>query len=355
VDLRLRAGEEVVKRAVLALLAAAALAGAYLLLMSRRPPAESPRLRELRAGHAALQKRFASHLAAEPLVGSEEVDAGDVVIATRTRYLGDVIREVASRYLDRVTLDLSPHIRVRESGVLKAKTFFGTLKLGQWDVDLTIARIRGTLGGGRPTLSVSRENRVNVVMPVSVISGEGSGRIRFTWDSQSMTEMVCKDFREDEALRAVVMPDEHELRGAFVLSAEKGSVVARPDFVREKHRVRLDLVPESWARVRAALQAQDTLGRCGLAINPDDILPKLRALAAKGFEFKLPRSLFRPVSLPAHFYSQLEMQGARAEVEVEPRLLRLTEENLWYAAALRARLLTRLPPLAKSPAPRGRP
>jgi hypothetical protein len=315
-------------------------------------PRETGRTRALRAEYEALRAQLETHLSAEPLLTCDEVESGDVVVGIRTPYLGDVIREVSRRYLDRVRLDLAPDIHVREKGELETKTFFGKMKLGDWSVNLNIARLQGVLAGSTPELSIASANTVRVTMPVSIVQGRGSGTVRFGWDSKSVANLVCKDFELTESLEATVLPDRYLVRGGFKLMADAARVVAEPVFPREKYRVRVDLTPESWAKAEAALRSQDTLGKCGLAMNPEQVVSQLRDLGHKGFEFRLPRTLFRPIVLPARIHSEVAAYGTKVAVQVEPRLLRLTDEALWYGVAVRGRLLAPADPRAV-PRPQG--
>jgi len=315
---------------------------AFLLAVRRAPtPKDSPKLQALRARHETLHEEFASLLAVEPLLKEGDLEGDNVVVAIRSAYLGTVIREIARRYLDRVQLDLAPDIRVQDTGAVTKKTLLGTMKLGDWAVDLNIARLTGVLGAAAaPDIEVAGKNRVRVAMPVRLVSARGQGVARFSWNSSSVANLLCKDFSVEEELEATALPDQYRVHGAFAFFPQDGDLVARPEFPPEKFRVRIDLVPESWAKVEAALRSQDTWSRCGIALDPPAILPKLRELAGKGFEFKLPRSLFRPITMPAQFRSRVEVQGTAVDVEVTPRTMRLIPEYLWYAASLRARFVT---------------
>jgi hypothetical protein len=303
-------------------------------------PRESAKVRELRVQHEALHEQLESHLAAEPILKEGDLQGDHVVVAIRSAYLGNVVREVARRYLDHVQLDLAPDIRVKDTGEMKTKTPLGSMKLGDWAIDLNIARLSGVLAAQAPDIEVAGENRVRVTMPVRIVSARGKGVAQFSWDSSSVASLVCKDFSVEEQLEATAFSDVYRVRGAFAFFQQAGNLVARPEFPHEKFRVRIDLVPESWAKVEAALTAQDTWSRCGIALDPKEVLPKLRELAGKGFEFKLPRSLFRAIAWPAQFRSRVDVQGTAVDVAVTPKTMRLIPEYLWYAASLRARILT---------------
>src|SRR5207302_11184175 len=103
-------------------------------------------------------------IAGVDLLGRSEIGGGEVVVAIRTSYLTDVIREVSRRYLDRVSLDLGD-IHDHEKGELKKDTFLGDVKLGEWQIQLDVERLQGTLGGQTPELEIAPGNTGKVSMP----------------------------------------------------------------------------------------------------------------------------------------------------------------------------------------------
>jgi hypothetical protein len=323
----------------------------------RRTPPGSSRLPEMRARHQRLHAELESLLRAEPLVADPVIDGPDVVVAIRTGYLSGLIREVARRYLERVELDLSPHIQVRQGGDVSKKTPFGTMTFGQWKVDVDIAHLAGVLGAeASPELDVAGDNRVRLMIPVRVSSAQGQGVARFEWDSKSVANVLCKDFAVEEQLDAIALPAHYRVRGGFLFSQLQNELVAQPEFPAEKFHIRVDLTPESWAKVQRALENQDTWEKCALGVDPPEILAKLREIAQRGFDFKLPRSLFRPIVMPAFFRSRVSTDAGEVDVAVDPRALRLTADHLYYAADLRVKLMpapaaSATPPIARPEKP----
>jgi hypothetical protein len=63
--------------------------------------------------------------------------------------------------------------------------------------------------------------------------------------------------------------------------------------------LKLGLSPDSWGKAEAALVSQNSLGRCGMVLHPEKAMRGLRELVAEGIEVRLPRSILRPVRLPA--------------------------------------------------------
>ena len=99
----------------------------------------------------------------------------------------------------------------------------------------------------------------------------------------------------------------------------------------------MDLAPGSWADVRRALEEQDRLLRCGIALDPDETLAKLKDVLRNGFDVKLPRSLFRTVELPARLTREVAVEDRRVELEVRTNDLRVTPRAFWYSAVVRSR------------------
>jgi len=146
---------------------------------------------------------------------------------------------------------------------------------------------------------------------------------------------VCKDFETEQEISGRVKPEEYPVHGSFLLAAGKDSITATPRF-DPAFRLKVDLSRESWDKVRAALEAQDDITRCGLALDPDKVFARLQELVGKGFMIHLPRKLLRPVTLPAGVTESVEVEGRRVAVAVTQNALRITPEGLWYTVGVRA-------------------
>jgi hypothetical protein len=101
-----------------------------------------------------------------------------------------------------------------------------------------------------------------------------------------------------------------------------------------KFRLRLELTSDSWQAVRAALESQDKLLRCGIGIDTDELIGKLKELVREGFDVTLPRSVYRPFVLPAGVNRSVEVAGRRIVLSVEPQRLRTVHGALWYSASV---------------------
>jgi hypothetical protein len=184
------------------------------------------------------------------------------------------------------------------------------------------------LGGG---------SQVQLAFAVLLREAHGSAGVHFKWDAGSLAGAVCHDFEVRKRFQARVLPDEYAMAGALRISSAAGVLVGQPLFPATRFRLRVDLEPESWAEVRRELEEQDQVGRCGMALDPDEMVAKLQELLHKGFDVKLPRSLFRTVELPARFSGDVSVEDRRVELEVRTNDVRVTPRAFWYSAAVRSR------------------
>ena len=182
-----------------------------------------------------------------------------------------------------------------------------------------------------------RGNQVELAFPVHLEQGQGRATLDFAYDSKGLANLVCKDFQATQDVSGGVIPEEYPVAGSFRLRTAPNSLTAKPEFT-ETFRVRLDLDPGSWAAVRARLEKEDRVGRCGLALNPDKALAELRTLAGRGFDVKLPRQLFRTVVLPAEGAQTVQVEQQQVHVAVHQNALRLGEDLVWYSAQVNVEL-----------------
>jgi hypothetical protein len=247
------------------------------------------------------------------------------------------VQEVARVYLDRVELDLTLDQEVDERREVEVATPFGRMKAGQWRLRMTIHRVRGALRTRTPVVRPAEGNRLALRIPVVLEGGAGDATARFEWNAGSVAGMVCRDFELTRRVRGRFLSDEYALDGQFELVAGPQTVLVQPVFPRTRFNVRVDLAQQSWADVRLALEEQDEVLKCGLAIEPDDILQKLKARLAQGFDIALPRSLFRPVDLPAGIRQSVSVEDRQVDLSVRTEELRVTSEAVWYTASVRSR------------------
>ena len=290
-----------------------------------------------RAEHARSRREFEQLAARDPVVSEALAQGGEVVLAIRPALVQDLVREVAARYLDRVVLDLPLGEQVHDSGEVHVGTFLGRFNAGTWTLDVTIHAVHGRLRARTPRVAPATGNTLSIEVPVALEEGHGSATAHFSWQSRSLASLVCHDFDVTRRLEGEVLAHEYPVSGAFQLSAGPETVRADPVFPRREFRIHVDMTPRSWDEVRAAIHEQDQILRCGLALDPDTLLPRLRERLHEGFDVKLPRSLFRPVDLPAAVREVVTIEDRKVDFSVHTRGLAVTPTAVWYSADVSSR------------------
>jgi len=308
-------------------------------------PAQMARL------HREQHERLEGLLAHDPVMAEALRTPGDIVIAVRSEFARAVIRQVARSYFDRVVVDLRD-LQVFRQGDIRRQTPVGRLRVGEWAVDMRVHRVQGVLRAGDPEVEFRGGERVHLAFPVHLEQGQGRATLDFAYDSKGLANLVCKDFQAEQTVQGDVIPEEYPVEGAFTLHTAPRTLTAKPTFPDE-FRVKLDLDPGSWAAVRARLQQEDRLGRCGLALDTDKALADLRGLAGRGFDVRLPSQLFRTIALPAQAAQEVLVDGHPVAVRVSQNAVALGPTAVWYSARVEAELPAGLRNLqARSSTPR---
>jgi hypothetical protein len=317
-------------------LAVVTLAGLATLPAGRRDPEsdEALRLATLVREHAALSLRLESAVGRDPLATRVFDGQPGLVLLTRPKVVTDLVAEVAQRYFDQVEIDLAA-VRASAGGETRAKTFLGRIKLGEWQVGVRVERLRGRLEAGRPRLRFHTD-RIDVEVTVRVRPAPATIALAFAWDSSGLANAVCDDFAVDRVLEGRVLEQQHVLSGAVRLSMGPRFLTATPLFEDRTVALKVDLAHDSWAAVEKELLAQDTLSRCGILLKPDVVLAKLRRLAARGIDVRLPEALFRTVRLPAHIEGRVTLGNRAVDLALANAGLRVGRDLLWSTASLSA-------------------
>jgi len=293
---------------------------------------DPPGVSDLRLRHARLQARFAAALqhnaAATEVLGRE----GQVIVSLPTRLLEACFQEVAQRYLDSVTVDLST-VRAVAHGEVHKRTLLGRLRAGYWRAEFTMERLRGMLEARRPRVRTAG-NAIHFDLPVHAREARGAVTVRFLWDGSGVAQLLCRDFELSQSLEGRVRPGEHRVEGMFELAAEPERIVARPRFPRREFALKIDLTPESWAAVERALRSQDQLFRCGIPLKPEKVLAQLHALAERGISVKLPDSIFRTVQMPTGAQPEVAIDGRRVALSVRTRTLWVASRSVWSSMSV---------------------
>ena len=309
----------------LALLVAVGLGAGYVESLVRAGSAS--RLAELRRVNDELQVRLAGAVARDPIAVNAFADSGQLVIAVRSSLIEDLTARVARQYLQQVTVDVGS-VEATADGELRKDTPIGLRKGGAWAVASVIKRLVGQLRAGQPRLTFAR-NVLDVERPLEVQPASGRIGLHFSWKSASVVNLLCKDFAVDLDLDGRALRQQQVLRGQLQLAADDDVLTATPVVQERSFPLKVDLTPDSWGKVEATLRSQDTLGRCGVLLDPQSVLQSLHQLVAEGIPIKLPRSIFRPVRLPAHFEQTVKVNDSVVQLSLAGERLRSSESMLW--------------------------
>ncbi len=288
----------------------------------------------LRAEVEALRERLKARLAEDSLVQRIAADTADVLIGIRTPLLQQIMAAGTRSYLGRVQLHLEPDLVIHESESVGLRLGPVMLKAGEWRVQVTIERLEAVLSADTVSLAVADSNRLDVVIPVQTRDGNGRAQIHFEWDAAVATGLICRSFEVSETFSGRVAPRRYDVRGSFVLAAEGDRIVARPHQTGPRWIVSPQPSAAAWSRVREILDRQNHIFRCGLALSPDGVERTLRELLQRGFRFRLPDSVLKPIPLPAAIREELAVGDRSLRVAVRPVGLHLTPQALWYSAAV---------------------
>ena len=221
--------------------AVAALAGC-----STKAPHDDPaRMALLQETYGHLHERLEKAAAAEPLVASVLADHGHVVLAMRSGLIEELAGNVARRYLDRVTVDLSA-VEGHGSGELHKTTFLGRIKLGNWRVSIDLGELKGHLSAGAPRVGLRGPDLIDVELPVDVQETSGGATLHFGWESSGVASVVCKDFELTREIHGRVLAQRHLVSVALRLENTGESLTLTPVFPQRKVPLKLDLT--SWRR-----------------------------------------------------------------------------------------------------------
>jgi hypothetical protein len=291
------------------------------------------RMALLKRTHEQLHQRLETAFAAEPLYRSARADKAQLVVAIRSDLIEELAGNIAQRYLDHVTVDLTD-LEAHSEGELRKKTLLGRLKVGDWNVDVEVGDLVGNLRAGTPRVGLRGPDWIDIEIPVEIQETEGAATLHLSWDSAALANVVCKDFELTREIRGRVRFQRQSLKGALRLANTGETLTATPVFSDRRVPLELDLTPRSWGVVEAALRSQDSIGRCGILMNPDKGMGHLKALAARGIKVRLPQAIFRTVSLPAHLRKAVRVGNRMVDLSVSARSLRVEAATLWSSAAV---------------------
>jgi hypothetical protein len=261
------------------------------------------------------------------LMGKEPRLAGmpdtTVRVGIPTTLARTLIERVLGGVTDQVTLELR-NMRAHKEGTVKKIVTIGTYTL---DVDVT--RVRGQLRTGAPDIAFGGD-QVAVALPISVASGTGEAKVRFTWDGKNVGGAVCGDLDVTRDVSGTVKRATYPVKGTLALAAEGGRIVATPRFPVTRVRLEVEPSQESWAKVQKLLDEKE--GVCGFLVDKIDVEQVVRDSLAKGFNVRLPTEKLKAVAIPVGIEPQIAVGGKTLQFAVELGGLAITEHVLWIGA-----------------------
>jgi hypothetical protein len=290
-------------------------------------------LARLRAEVTALSDSVGGFLPTGPVASVAAEDTSDVLVAIRTDLVRDLVGRASSSYLRDVELHLAPDARVDIGDEVRVKLGIFNVYAGKWRLKANIRRINTSLRVEGISLAAADSNRFEMSVPVEVSQGEGAADVDFFWDSATLAAAVCSDFEVHDSFAGVVQPRLYEIPGTVRFVADANAVAAIPEFT-EQIEVRPEPTEESWAKIREMLERQNSIFKCGIAIQPDKMEGLLRGLLRKGFSFRLPQSIMKPIPLPAAVRQDVRVGERIISVAASPSLLHLSPDWLWYGTHL---------------------
>lgn len=291
--------------------------------------ARTGRIQALKERQARLWQQAESRIAADALVQEASKEEAEVLVVIEALLLRGLLQQVAARYLDRVELDLPLGAKVDARGDVSV----GGIHAGTWTLHLVIHRLRGTLAARTPVVTMENERRIGLRLPVALKRAMGTVTLRFEWDSHGLANMLCRDFAIERTLEATAEPTVETFSGSLSLEPRGQALLARPSFEDVPYTLRPVPTAESWRAIEAALAEQDSFLKCGVALDPQVVLAKLRERLAAGFPVRLPRKLFRDFELPASLSTSIQRdEGRTLALAVSPAALRFAQGALWYGS-----------------------
>ncbi len=303
------------------------------------PPAgETPeeRVARLQFEVSRLRQRFLARADSDPQVLKGSAAQGHLTAAIHPELFEAVVKRVFANYFDRVAIQLD-NLKVEKTGVIHKDTLFGKVHAGDWTASIRFPDIRGTLRAGTPDVRLPGGNRVLVQAPVHLERAVGRAIVDFRWDSRALVNVVCRDFEVTQEIDGTVAHRDYPVAGRFTMEVGPDDLRALPSF-DDRFRIHPVVSPASWAAIRAALEAQDTITRCGIGLDPALAMTQLEALVSAGFVVKLPKKLFRPIRLPTRLTPTVRVQENDVEVELTQSRLEAGSDGVWYGVWVKAGL-----------------
>lgn len=288
----------------------------------------------LRTEVDSLRALFEQRLVEDTLLRRLADLEGDILLGLSTPFVQDVARWAARGYFNDVELHLRLDETVEEGDEVKVKVGPISIHAGDWRVEVTINSVRARLRADSIGLTVADSNSMSALLIVEVSEARGEADIHFVWDASTVASIVCRDFEMNETFGGIVEPFTYPVEGRYEFEASPDGILAVPRFERPRLRVSPLPTEESWDRARAILDEQNDIFKCGLALEPQDMMDRLDRLLRIGFEFQLPEVLFQPIRLPARIEDRVDVGARRVEIRNVPVWLEMSPAAIWYGSTL---------------------
>lgn len=277
------------------------------------------------------ERRGSLHAARDPLLQSVRALAArdslwqglmasdrDVVAIVPLPVLQALCNQVARNYVQGAQLDFDPKIRAHIDEEIRFKLLGGSVGAGHIVGDLRVNHLHGHLRVvGDPKIMLLPPDGLQLTTPIRVLQGSGRVELDMSWDPNFLVAVVCRGFRFQQTLTGDVLPFSHVLQTSIRFDAEGSRFVGRPVVRRDRISVPCEFTAASLSKVRAALLEQDRILRCGMVMNADTVLTRLRTLIRHEVQFGLPQTLFKPFSLPVSLRGQYDAGDFRVTARME--------------------------------------
>jgi hypothetical protein len=267
----------------------------------------------------------------DPLWGGVVASDHDVVAIVPAPVLRAVVTRASRRYLTGADVDIRPSKLIHLDQAVRVKILGNKMGVGRIKGTVLISHLKGRLTlAGEPRVALDPPSDLVVTAPIHVLAGHGTVTMNMDWDPAFLVGIVCRGFHFHESLAGEILPFRDDLTTAIRCSIRDSSIVGRMRVRRDVIRFSSDLSDSSWNKVLADLVNQDRLLRCGIVMNPESVLMKLKMLVGRGVNIRLPETLFKPFRLPVIFEShymagdyRIEARAFDPAIAVNPQYLRL--------------------------------
>ena len=280
-------------------------------------------------GHQALLNRVRAFAARDSLWRGLVASDRDVVAIVPLPVLQSLCDRVARNYIQGARLDFDPNVRARFDQEIRFNLLGGTSGAGHIRGHVRVKHLQGELSvKGNPKLELLPPDGLQLTAPIRVLHGSGRVYLDMRWDPSLLVAILCRGFGYQETLTGEVRPFTHDLQTRIRFGTDGSSVMGLPEVRRDRVKVPCELTPASLAKVRSALLEQDTFLKCGVVLNADSAMARLRTLVRRDVAFRMPQRLFKPFSLPVSLRQEYDAEGFRItarmkdpEVVVRPTYL----------------------------------